>query len=248
MTSSQLVLDRVSLHASMGNQMLLEDISCKISQGDRVAIVGASGSGKTSLLRLLNRLSEASQGKILFEDQEIRQIPVISLRQQISLVSQESKLLGMTVRQALSYPLELRGMSKQFIQQRMLTWMEQLHIPQDWLERTEVQLSGGQRQMVAITRALMVQPKIVLLDEPTSALDAGRSQHLIHVLIQTSQTQQMTLLMVNHQLDLAQEFCTHLLHLRQGKLLQDLAADQIHWTDLKQSLIEAEAQDAEEWD
>ncbi|HEY9640500.1 MAG TPA: ATP-binding cassette domain-containing protein [Coleofasciculaceae cyanobacterium] len=248
MPSCQLVLDRVSLNASIGAYTLLQDISCKIFQGDRVAIVGASGAGKTSLLRLLNRLSEASQGTIQFEDQDIRQIPVLSLRQQITLVPQESRLLGMTVRKALAYPLELRGLTKQTIQQRLATWMEQLHIPQEWLDRTEVQLSVGQRQMVAIARALIIQPKVILLDEPTSALDAGRAHHLIEVLTQTAHTQQLTILMVNHQLDLAQQFCTHLLYLQQGRLVQDLKAEQINWTDLRQELIEAEAHNAEEWD
>jgi D-methionine transport system ATP-binding protein len=248
MPSCQLLLDRVSLTASVGAHVLLQDISCKIFQGDRLALVGPSGAGKTSLLRLLNRLSEASQGTILFEEQDIRQLPAIALRQQIVLVPQESKLLGMTVRNALSYPLQLRGLDKQTIQQRLATWMEQLHIPQEWLDRTEVQLSVGQRQMVAIARALMIQPKVILLDEPTSALDAGRAHHLMDVLAQTVQAQQVTIVMVNHQLDLAQQFCTHLLHLQQGRLVEDLQAEQINWTDLRQGLIEAEAQMAEEWD
>ncbi|MBW4657219.1 MAG: ATP-binding cassette domain-containing protein [Drouetiella hepatica Uher 2000/2452] len=246
MPSPQLLLDRVSLNA--GAQRLLQDISCKVFQGDRVAVVGASGAGKTSLLRLLNRLSEASQGQIFFEGQDIRQIPVIPLRQQITLVSQESKLLGMTVRQALAYPLSLRGMPKSEAQQRISTWTEQLHIPHEWLDRTEVQLSVGQRQLVAIARALVIQPKVLLLDEPTSALDAGRSHHLIETLIQTAQTQQMTIFMVNHQLELAQQFCTHVLHLRQGKLVQDLSAEQMVWADLRQGLIEAETQDIEDWE
>ncbi|MBI4781615.1 MAG: ATP-binding cassette domain-containing protein [Oscillatoriophycideae cyanobacterium NC_groundwater_1537_Pr4_S-0.65um_50_18] len=248
MPSSQLVLDHVTLKPALGSQLLLEDISCRVAQGDRVAIVGASGAGKTSLLRLLNRLSEASQGQIFFEDQDIRQIPVMTLRQQITLVSQESKLLGMTVRQALAYPLVLRGISKPEIQQRIATWMEQLHLPQDWLDRSEVQLSVGQRQRVAIARGLVIQPKVLLLDEPTSALDAGRSHHLIELLVKTAQTQHMTILMVNHQLELAEQFCNHVLHLHQGRLVQDLPAEQMSWTDLKQGLIEAETQAADEWD
>jgi D-methionine transport system ATP-binding protein len=248
MTSPQILFDHVGLNAPLGAYPLLQDISCKIFQGDRVAIVGASGAGKTSLLRLLNRLNEISQGQILFENQELRQIPVLSLRQQITLVPQESKLLGMTVQQTLAYPLTLRKLSKQTIQQRMNTWLEQLHIPLDWLPRTEVQLSVGQRQRVAIARALMLQPKVLLLDEPTSALDAGRGHHLIELLIQTAQTAQITILMVNHQLELAQQFCTHLLYIQQGKLIQDLVADQVDWSGLKQRLIAAEAQEAEEWE
>lgn len=248
MPNSQLRLDQISLMASVGTHTLLQGISFEVMQGDRIAIVGPSGAGKTSLLRLLNRLSDPTQGTIWFEDQALRQIPIIQLRQQIVLVPQESKLLGMTVRQALEYPLGLRKMSQQTIQQRLLTWTEKMHLPKEWLERTEVQLSVGQRQWVSITRALMIQPKVLLLDEPTAALDAGRSRHLIHTLVELAQSQQMTILMSNHQLDLAEQFGTKILHLQQGRLIQDSPVLQVNWSDLKQSLIDAEAQIAEDWE
>lgn len=244
----QFRLEQVSLKPAIGSQFLLQDISAEVLPGERVAIVGASGAGKTSLLRLLNRLQDASAGSIFFEDQDIRQIPVIALRQYITLVGQESKLLGMTVKQALSYPLTLRKLPPSAIQQRLLTWTEHLHIPQDWLERTEVQLSVGQRQWVAIARALMIQPKVLLLDEPTSALDAGRSSYLVERLIEIAQTQQTTILMVNHQLDLAQQFCSRLWYLDRGKLTQNLLADQINWQSLKQNLLDAETQAVKEWE
>lgn len=240
-------LEHISLVASLGSQYLLQDVSFEAATGDRIAIVGASGAGKTSLLRLLNRLSEPSAGKIWWAGQEVRQMPVLQLRQQIVLVPQEAKLLGMTVQQALEYPLRLRQMPALTLQQQRLTWMEKMHIPTDWLERSEVQLSVGQRQWVAITRALMIQPPVLLLDEPTSALDAGRSHHLLNILVELAQ-QQTIVLMVNHQLDLAAQFGSRVLHLRQGKLVQDCATDQIDWTQLKQSLINAEAQIAEDWE
>lgn len=249
MQSSQHQLDlvQVSLKASVGAHYLLQDISFAASQGERIAIVGASGAGKTSLLRLLNRLSEASQGTIYFEQRDIRQIPVVQLRQQITLVPQESKLLGMTVRQALVYPLVLRGVEHPLIEQRLRTWTEQLHIPSEWLDRTEVQLSVGQRQLVAIGRALMIQPKVLLLDEPTSALDAGRSEHLVQVLKGIATTISTTILMVSHQLEIAEQFCNRLLYLQQGRLTQDLATHQVKWTELRQTLIDEEATTAEEW-
>lgn len=247
LNAPQLRLERVGCTTAIGS-VLLQDLSFEVFAGDRVAVVGASGAGKTTLLRLLNRLSEVSQGKIFYQQQDIQHIPVIALRQQITLVPQESKLLGMTVREALSYPLVLRGFSKSAMQQRLLTWTEQLHIPEDWLGRTEVQLSVGQRQWVAIARALMIQPQVLLLDEPTSALDAGRSHYLIQRLIDLAQTQQTTILMVNHQLDLAQQFCNRVLLLHQGKLTQFSLAEQVDWHHLKQNLIEVETTAAEEWE
>jgi len=246
--TAQLRLNQVSLSASVGSQYLLKDISFEVFRSDRIAIVGPSGAGKTSLLRLLNRLIESTAGSIYLENQEYQQIPVIQLRQQVTLVPQESKLLGMTVQEALAYPLVLRDLPRSQIQQRLSHWIEQLHIPEDWLGRTEVQLSVGQRQLVAIARALVIQPKILLLDEPTSALDAGRASHLVQVLTQLATRSQTTILMVNHQLELAQMFCTRILYLQNGQLLWDEHnTSQMDWSKLRETLIQAEAQAAEEW-
>lgn len=244
MQTAQLRLDRVSLSASVGSRFLLKDISFTVHPGDRICLIGPSGAGKTSLLRLLNRLNEPSAGTIYLEDSDYRTIPVIQLRQQIPLVQQESKLLGMTVKDALEYPLVLRGLEKSQIQQRVLYWSEQLHIPQDWLERSEVQLSVGQRQIVAIARALVIQPKILLLDEPTSALDAGRANQLLQVLANS----QTTILMVNHQLELAQSFCQRVLYLQGGRLIHDLPnSPELDWHKLRDDLVQAEIKAAQEW-
>ena len=248
MQTAQLRLEQVSLSGSVGSHYLLKNISFEVSAGDRIAIIGPSGAGKTSLLRLLNRLSEPTAGSIYLENQEYRQIPVIQLRQQVTLVLQESKLLGMTVQEALTYPLVLRGLPRAEIQQRLSYWLEQLHIPEDWLGRTEVQLSVGQRQLVAIARALVIQPKILLLDEPTSALDAGRASYLLQVLAQLATSSQTTILMVNHHLELAQMFCTRVLYLQHGQLLQDAPNSlPLDWAKLRETLIQAEDLAAEEW-
>lgn len=245
---AQLRLEGVSLTATIGSQYLLQDISFEAFPGDRIAIIGASGAGKTSLLRVINRLNEPTAGSVYLEEKEYRQIPAIQLRQQVTLVMQESKLLGMTVREALQYPLVLRKMPRSQIQPRIAYWMEQLRIPEDWLERTELQLSVGQKQLVAIARALVTQPKILLLDEPTSALDAGKASHLIEVLIQLANSGQTTILMVNHQLELAKQFCTRVLFLQAGRSIQNVSnSSQLDWEKLKVNLIQAETKVAQEW-
>ncbi|MBD1889525.1 ATP-binding cassette domain-containing protein [Coleofasciculus sp. FACHB-64] len=240
-------LERVSLAAPVGSQYLLKEISFEVFPGDRLCLIGPSGAGKTSLLRLLNRLLEPTAGTIYLENQDYRKLPVIPLRRQVMLVSQEPKLLGMTVRDALAYPLVLQGVTKQVIQQQLLKWIEQLHLPEDWLGRTEVQLSQGQRQLVGIVRALMIEPKILLFDEPTSALDAGRAAYVLQVLTQLCNEGKTTVLMVNHQLDLAQMFCNRVLYLQDGQLLEDVSAAQIDWTNLRDRFIQAEAQAAQDW-
>ncbi|WP_414577026.1 ATP-binding cassette domain-containing protein [Anabaena sp. CCY 9402-a] len=249
--TAQLRLEQVNLFAKLKTQLqgypILRDISFAVSPGERLAILGPSGAGKTSLLRLINRLSEPASGKIYLDNQDYRQIPIIKLRQMVTLVLQEPRLLGMTVQQALAYPLVLRDLPKQTIQERVNHWVEQLQIPNDWLGRTELQLSTGQRQLVAIARALVIQPQILLLDEPTSNLDIGRATHLMQVLIQLNQTHQTTILMINNQIDLTQIFCTRLLNLEQGSLLSNQTASNIDWVHLKKRLLNAEAQITEEW-
>jgi D-methionine transport system ATP-binding protein len=249
--SPQLQLKRVSLSTArkggIAETSILTDISFEVFPNNRLSIIGPSGAGKTSLLRLLNRLSEPTSGKIYLENQNYQKIPVIELRRQVMLVAQEPKLLGMTVSQALAYPLTLQQLPQSEIQERIAACREQLHIPSEWLERTELELSVGQRQLIAIARAIIIQPKILLLDEPTSALDAGLAAHVLNVITDLSQTANMAVLMVNHQLDLAQLFSTRVLYLQAGQLQQDVPVDQINWKHLRETLVEAEAQAAQEW-
>jgi D-methionine transport system ATP-binding protein len=247
-SSFRLRLDNVSLQASVGVHELLKNISFEVNAGERVAVVGPSGAGKTSLLRLLNRLNEPTIGTIYLNEQDYRQIPSIQLRRQIVLVQQESRLLGMPMRDALAYPLKLQNIVNPEIQNRTLYWTERLGIPDDWFGRTEVQLSGGQRQTIAIARALMMQPKLLLLDEPTSALDAGRGTNLIRILIDLAETLQMPVIMANHQLELAEQFCSRLLYMQNGQILQDMPASQVNWQELREKLIQAEVQDVKEWE
>jgi D-methionine transport system ATP-binding protein len=224
---------------------LLRDVTFEVFQGDRIAIVGASGAGKTSLLRLLNRLISPTQGTLYLDDRPYAEISPVSLRQQMLLLPQEPKLLGMTVQQALTYPLQLRAVSPHLISEQVIEWCDRLQIPTEWLSRTEQQLSLGQRQWVAIARALIAQPRILLLDEPTAALDANQRHQLFATLKPSGYAP--TVLMVTHQFDLAQTWCKRVLHFHQGHLIADQAVNQINWQTLPESLQEAEIAQAQEW-
>ena len=241
-------LEQVALAASIGSAFLLHDISFKVNQGEKIVIIGASGAGKTSLLRLLNRLSSPTQGQIYFEAISVQQLPILQLRQQLILVPQEPKLLGMTVREALIYPLQLQALPKVEINRRLDIWLNQLRIPQEWLERSELQLSLGQRQLIAIARALMMQPKILLLDEPTSALDLGTANRLFSVLDSLVQEYNLTILMVNHQLELIKNFAYRLLYLNAGKLEVDTPNTDDSWQQLRKKLLTAQIESDREWE
>ncbi|MEM9264810.1 MAG: ATP-binding cassette domain-containing protein [Cyanobacteria bacterium P01_F01_bin.13] len=234
----------VSLQASVGIGLLLDRISFAISPQIRLAIVGPSGAGKTSLLRLMNRLSEPDSGQIWYRQQPLTHYPVVTLRRQIGLVMQDSKLLGQSVEDTLCYPIRLQGVGAVKARRKLQPWLERLKIPQDWLGRQAVELSVGQRQRVAIARTLATEPDILLLDEPTAAQDMGYAQHLLTYLASSGNVS--TVVMVNHQLELIADWATHVLHLHQGKLIGYQPVSQINWTTLKQEILDAQKDD-DDW-
>ena len=244
---SILRLKQVSLAALIGSDFLLQDISFEIKPKDKLAIIGASGAGKTSLLRILNRLNTPTEGEIYFQAAPWGKISAIQLRRQIVLVTQEPKLLGMTVEEALNYPLQLQKLSMAQMRQKLDTWSNMLHIPQQWFNKTELELSLGQRQLVAIARGLIMQPQILLLDEPTSALDVGLAHHLLSVLEHLNQTQGLTIVMVNHQLELIKDFANRILYLVAGRLEVDTPATEMVWQRLRQRLLQEQKDQNQEW-
>lgn len=235
----QLQLQQIDVVTELGNQYLLQNIALDVFTGERIGIIGASGSGKTTLLRLLNRLSSPTAGQILFEQQPLTDWPVLSLRQQLMLVPQEPKLLGMTVQEALAYPLQLQDLPDQDIASRVQTWRQRLGIPEAWLTSTELQLSVGQRQLVSLARACVTEPKLCLLDEPTSALDPGTIDRVIKAL--TAST--MTLVIASHQYEFLNQICDRILWLNQGKLILDAPMSEIDWADIKAELTAQAEQD-----
>ncbi len=212
---------------------LLTDISVAIAQGSKTALIGATGSGKTTFLRLLNRLTDPSAGIISLNGKNIQEIPIQTLRRRVLLVPQEPSLLGMTVIEAIAYPLKLQNFTQSEIDTRSQKWLEKLQIERKLLNRSELELSLGQRQWVAIARALMMEPEILLLDEPTSALDRGLSHLLLDTLTELTQlSQPVTVVMINHQLDLVQTWCDRLICLHKGQLIQDTEASLVNWQDI----------------
>jgi D-methionine transport system ATP-binding protein len=240
-------LNQVSVQASVGLGLILQEVSCAIAPGEFVGVVGSSGAGKTTLFRLLNRLQDPTSGEIWFQEQPLNQFPPVALRRQIMQVPQESRLLGMTVADALAYPLRLQNLSDTTIQERVAAWLTPCHIDRDWLSRPEVELSGGQRQRVAIARGLISQPTVLLLDEPTAAQDVGTATQLMTVLKTTVRETGLTVLMSNHQLEWVEHSCDRVLHLHQGQLVGDWPISAVDWPALRQTLIDATAADTADW-
>ncbi|MEG3435762.1 ATP-binding cassette domain-containing protein [Pannus brasiliensis CCIBt3594] len=239
-------LQQVTLTVRRGTSHLLQDVTFSVERGERVGIIGASGAGKTSLLRLLNRLQDATTGEIFFEGKSNRQFPVGQLRREIVLVPQEPKLLELKVRESLVYPLELQKLPRREILDRLEHWTARIGIPEAWFDRTELQLSLGQRQLVSIARGLLLQPKILLLDEPTSALDVGTATRLFEVL---ANLPDLTIIMVNHQLEFVKTFADRVIYLQRGRVLENRVRSSIDWEEIRARLVASEQQNSiDEWE
>ncbi|NMF57788.1 ABC transporter ATP-binding protein [Pseudanabaena yagii] len=247
-TNAAIAAEQVSYQTKF--RTLLTNISVAIAQGSKTALIGATGSGKTTFLRLLNRLTDPSVGTIFLNGQNIQEIPIQTLRRRVMLIPQEPSLLGMNVTEALSYPLKLQNLPQSEIDMRSQKWIDKLQIDRKLLNRTELELSLGQRQWMAIARALIMEPEVLLLDEPTSALDRGLSYLLLDTLTDLTQLPQpVTVVMINHQLDLVQPWCDRLVCLHKGELVQDAEAGQVNWQSIDDLLKRDVVSDAnEEWD
>ncbi|MEU0504717.1 ABC transporter ATP-binding protein [Nocardia sp. NPDC005998] len=155
-------LDAVS--ASHGDAPILSDITATFPAGRCAAVVGPSGTGKTTLLRLLNRLDEPSGGRILLDDVPITRFHAPDLRRRVGLVPQHPTLLTDTVAE------EIRVGRADLASDRLDMLLARVGLP-NFRGRRCLELSGGQAQRVCLARALAVEPEVLLLDEPTSALD-----------------------------------------------------------------------------
>lgn len=200
----------------------LRDLNLRIAPGERVAVLGRSGSGKSSLARLLVGLYEAESGGLLLDGLDIRQLDIAEVRRQIGYVPQDIQLFSGTLRDNL-----VAG-ARQVSDERILQVAElagvqafaQLH-PQGYgmpVGERGQQLSGGQRQQVALARALLLDPALLVLDEPTSAMDAGGEERLIQRLRPALVGK--TLLLVTHRTSLL-ALVDRVLVLERGRLLAD---------------------------
>jgi D-methionine transport system ATP-binding protein len=239
-----LQLEDIGVISSIDGRYLLKNISFNLVQSSRLGIIGASGAGKSTLLRAIVRLISPSTGKIYLEDRDISLLVPQELRRRLVLVPQDTSLLGMKAREAIAYPLILQRLERAEIDRRLEFWQEKLSLPNEWLSREELQLSGGQKQLVAIARALVTKPQILLLDEPTSALDFGRARQVFEVLKESG----ITIILVSHQWDLLEGFCDRLIYLDRGNLIFDRITKEVDWQSLKEALMAAKIEDDREWE
>ncbi|MFY0254935.1 ATP-binding cassette domain-containing protein [Chitinophaga sp. 30R24] len=164
-------LEHVSKY--LDGKKVVDDVSLEVGTGETLVLLGTSGGGKTTTLRMINRLLEADSGHIFIDDQEIRQMPPELLRRNIGYVLQNTGLFPhYTVSENIGIVPSLLRWNKARIRQRTVTLMDKLRLPADvYADVYPSQLSGGQQQRVGLARALAAEPHVLLMDEPFGALD-----------------------------------------------------------------------------
>lgn len=178
---------------------VVHGVSCRVAAGGRRAIFGPSGGGKTSLLRLVNRLDDPAEGRVLLDGVDLRTLDPVTLRRRVGVVFQQPVLFDLTVEENLAYPLRL--MRRELPRAEAAALLAEFGLSDDLLTRRGDQLSGGQQYRVAVARTLAMAPEVLALDEPTAALDADSAACLRAALARRNAAG-LTLLVVTHDRDL----------------------------------------------
>jgi len=229
-----LQLDKVDFYK--GSICILNDINLQIEQAQLIGLIGPPSAGKTTFLKLFNRLIEPTHGQILYYGQSLRKLPIKSVRTSLVLVPQSVSLLGMRADEAISYPLKLQNLPDSTIQERLDYWLAKFPLLEEFLDKGEWELSLGQRQIVSLVRALVMQPKVLLLDEPVSALDSAMANKVIELLLEVNQNHQTTIIMVNHQLEILKQFAQRIFSLEDGKLSDEMITEATNWSSYQLNL------------
>lgn len=221
-----ILLDRVTKTYSKNVGTAIDRVSLHVEPNEFVIIVGQSGAGKTTLMRLLTREERPTSGKIIvggidYDKLKDRDIPL--LRRKIGVVFQDFKLLpNKTVFENIAFALEIVGMGKKEIQHTVPRVLDIVNLA-DKGNRMPQELSGGERQRVAIARAVVRQPKILIADEPTGNLDPKHAWDVIKVIERINQYG-TTVLLTTHNQEIVNRLKRRVVTMEHGKIISDRAS------------------------
>ena len=176
-------------------KIILEEISLSIEKGEHLTITGPSGSGKSSLLKVLAGLVSPSSGRLFYQGQDLEDLDPVSYRREVSYCFQQPVLFGQTVRDNMAFPFEIRQIL--FDQKKVLAALARLDLGPEFLEKPIKELSGGEKQRVALVRNLLFEPKVLLLDEVSSGLDE-KTKTLLRTFLTDLHQAGVTLIEVTH--------------------------------------------------
>ncbi|MFI2742025.1 ABC transporter ATP-binding protein [Zhouia sp. PK063] len=222
-----------NLHKSykMGSNVLhvLKGINFSVKEGELVAIMGSSGSGKSTFLNILGMLDEAEEGLYLLDNVPIKNLnetKAANYRNQfLGFIFQSFNLINYkSATENVALPLYYQGVGRKERNEKALEYLNKVGLGQ-WADHLPSELSGGQKQRVAIARALAAEPKVLLADEPTGALDTKTSYEVMDI-IQTINDSGKTILVVTHEEDIA-KMCKRIVHLKDGRIVEDTYVEQV---------------------
>ena len=223
-TPTAQILSAERLGREVTGKTILTDISFEVATHDRLGIVGASGSGKSSLLRLLNRLDEPTSGTVYLDGQDYRQLPPRELRRRVGMVTQRPFLFPGDVASNLRFGPAQRG---NFVPgPEVARLLECVGLP-EYATREVSVLSGGEQQRVSLARALANNPQVLLLDEPTSALDEDAKLGIEQLIQSVVREQGLTCVLVTHDREQARRMCNRIILLEAGHLMQSGTAMEV---------------------
>lgn len=209
------VLELSHVTKQVEDKVILSDISYTFNKNKIYTILGPSGSGKSSLLRLLNRLDNYNTGEILFKSEKIESFPVCDLRQKIGYLFQTPYLFEKTVRDNFLY------VDKSLTDDAIKEYLQKVSLPEKFLLSKVEKLSGGEKQRVALARMLLTKPEVLLLDEPTSALDPSITESLEKFIVDITASENLTTIIVTHDPSQALRFGQIGILLADGTIAED---------------------------
>lgn len=211
-----------NIKKSYKNSVVLEDFNLKIDKGNLVVLIGSSGCGKTTLLKMINRLIDPTAGDIFVDGKNNKDVDPIELRRSIGYVIQQTGLFPhMTVKENIEIIPKLMGRAQEAIDKKTVELFNMVGLdPEKYSDRYPVELSGGQQQRVGVARAFATDAEIILMDEPFSALDPITRTELQEQLFNIQKEYKKTIVFVTHDMDEALNLADKICILKDGKILQ----------------------------
>ncbi|QHV96230.1 ABC transporter ATP-binding protein [Spirosoma endbachense] len=211
----------INLTKQFASHTAVNDVSLSIGRGENLVLLGTSGCGKTTTLKMINRLIEPTTGSISVDGVDVRQQPGPELRRRIGYVIQDGGLFPhYTVAEAIATVPKLLGWDLAATQQRIRELIDKLQLPESLLTRYPAELSSGQRQRVGLARALAARPPVVLMDEPFGALDPFTRKHVRRELFGLNELQETTVVLVTHDVREALELADRVALMDKGRIVQ----------------------------
>ena len=201
---------------------ILKDVNLRIENGEFMVLVGPSGSGKTTMIKMINRLLEPTDGNIYMDGKRIKDYDERELRLSTGYVLQAIALFpNLTVAENIALIPEMKGWGKERVASKTVEFLEKVGLPaSDYADRKPHELSGGEQQRIGIVRAIIGEPKILLMDEPFSALDAISRKQLQTLTKELHRELGMTTIFVTHDTDEALKLGDRIAVLQEGEIVQ----------------------------